>query len=180
MTYGSLYFPRRHDIQIIKKVDRVLWKKMAKLMTRYLKKYNLPPDTCPNLQLSRNRSAMRYLLGKRYQDKDMAENSWREMVMDQVLEYPVLHYELMKTLFNHNDLKCAHYFALKLDFPREEWPPNFVKYVDSLPPGSSPLDELENNNGPSNFLPVELRSDQIQLVCNATQFEEAASALEVG
>ncbi|XP_018494737.1 exonuclease mut-7 homolog [Galendromus occidentalis] len=168
---------QRHDITSIKKVDRALWKRIARLMIRYLKKYNLPPDTCPNLQLSRNRNALRYLLVRRYQEKDMAGNSWREMVMDQVLDYKVLHGELMRTLFNQNDHKSAYYFALKLEYPREEWPAKFVKYVDSLPPGSSPLEEPENNNGLTNCLSVELRSDQIQTICTASEFEAAAIEL---
>lgn len=89
VQYSVTYLDSRFDFSRLtlktdKKGDQHLWKMMSKLMTRLLKKYGLPADLCPRLQLSRNRITLRYMLHKKYRDRDVAESSWREMVYDQV------------------------------------------------------------------------------------------------
>lgn len=89
----------------------------------------------------------------------------------QVSNFRVLHTELMRELVNYDDLKTAHFFALKLGLPRNLYPGRLHEYVRSLPPGApSPLEENEsvNNNyrnndeRAGNYLQLTLGSDQVR------------------
>ncbi|OQR77649.1 putative exonuclease mut-7-like, partial [Tropilaelaps mercedesae] len=177
---------KKFGLKTDKKGDQHLWKMMSKLMTRLLKKYSLPADLCPRLQLSRNRITLRYMLHKKYRDRDVAESSWREMVYDQVSGFRALHSELMRELINYDDVRTAHYFAAKFRWPRHQWPVRLLEYVRSLPPGaSSPLDENDagNNNHKEHderagsYLQLNLRSDQINMVQTREAFQTAMELL---
>lgn len=46
---------------------------MTKLIARFAKLYNLPPEMCPNLNRRRNEGALQFLIHKRYDDGSLSK-----------------------------------------------------------------------------------------------------------
>lgn len=46
---------------------------MTKLIARFVKLYNLPPEMCPNLNRKRNEGALQFLIHKRYDDGSLSK-----------------------------------------------------------------------------------------------------------
>lgn len=97
-------------------------KTVSKLEARLLKLYNLPMDTCPNLSEIRSEGALKYVLYKRYIEKNLNEANWSDLVLETVGENKRLHSELLVHLCSYNDMDEAFKWAEILSVNKLHWP----------------------------------------------------------
>ncbi|KAI4495687.1 hypothetical protein M0802_008522 [Mischocyttarus mexicanus] len=71
---------------------------LSKLIARFVKIYNISPKWCPNLIRRQNEGALQFLIHKRFNDKSLNTESWREMIKEAVGNDKVLQLECVKLL----------------------------------------------------------------------------------
>lgn len=55
------------------KLEKLQYKPICKLLTRFLKIYNLPPNCCSNLTQKRREGALQFVIRKRYKFNEIGE-----------------------------------------------------------------------------------------------------------
>lgn len=163
---------KRLNVKMISK-DKIHPKTLAKVISRLLKYYNLPPDTCPHVHYSRCKSALKYLIHKRYNEGDYSEASWQEMVCEAVGTNTRLQREFLNELLWMHDYPDALKFAMKFGLPDEQWPRHLRSFRSNC--GEKRVQELLTvwnlsceQDDPSKYLPFTLDLlEDVQMVDNA-------------
>ncbi|XP_011495833.1 PREDICTED: exonuclease mut-7 homolog [Ceratosolen solmsi marchali] len=163
-----------HKIPDVKMIT-LQHKPIAKTLARLVKFYNLPPETCPNLQMKRGQGALRFLIYKRYVDGSLSVDSWREMVKEAIGNDPLLQVEIVVFLVNANDCMEALYFAHIYNVPRNKWPSSLKRYSNSLShPDCNPHDttnnEISNEPKKSSFYTLNLPRTCIHIISDTESF----------
>ncbi|XP_047368203.1 exonuclease mut-7 homolog isoform X3 [Vespa velutina] len=104
------------------KIGTIQIRPMTKLIARFAKLYNLPPELCPNLNRRRNEGALQFLIHKRYGDGSLNTESWREMIREAVGHDTQLQLETVKSLSMVGETKEGLYWAKTFNIPKEQWP----------------------------------------------------------
>lgn len=163
--------------------DKFHPKTLAKVISRLLKQYNLPVELCPNVQYSRSKSAMKYLIHKKYNENDYSEASWREMICEAVGPNCSLQKELINDLMWMNDYENALSFALKLGLPEHHWPNYLRDYKERC--GVRKVQELmrswninEDQDDPSKFLSLRIDLSDVHMVDTPDGFARCIEVLK--
>ncbi|XP_029849954.2 exonuclease mut-7 homolog isoform X2 [Ixodes scapularis] len=163
--------------------DKFHPKTLAKVISRLLKQYNLPVELCPNVQYSRSKSAMKYLIHKKYNENDYSEASWREMICEAVGPNCSLQKELINDLMWMNDYENALSFALKLGLPEHHWPNYLRDYKERC--GVRKVQELmrswninEDQDDPSKFLSLRIDLSDVHMVDTPDGFAHCIEVLK--
>lgn len=106
------------------KTAKLHYKPLGKLIARLTKQYNLPPESCPNLNRKRSAGALQFLIHKRYIENGLGHESWREMVREAVGDNEDLHLELVQSVNNSGDPQEALYWANAYGIPKHKQPYN--------------------------------------------------------
>ncbi|XP_017762785.1 PREDICTED: exonuclease mut-7 homolog isoform X2 [Eufriesea mexicana] len=154
-------------------------KPMTKLIARFIKLYNLPPEFCPNLNKKRCEGALRFLIHKRYVEHSLSTASWRELVQDTVGDDEALQLAMIRMLINDKDANEALYWAKRFNIPKKNWPWS-ISYEEELNEceginegaSTSKMNDWEIDNGPINYYELKLSRDSIKVVNNPCSFEE--------
>lgn len=99
-------------------------KHLCKRLSSLLTAYGIPQETCPNLLEIRGRSALNFIMYKRYSEKSITPLSWEEMTMALLRDSPNLHKKLIRKLVAVGDFNTAVKMASKLNIPAHELPPD--------------------------------------------------------
>lgn len=121
-----------HDV----KTEKLYPKPLSKLVARLTKAYNLPPESCPNLNQKRNEGALQFLIHKRYIENSLGPESWREMAREAVGNNRDLQLELVMSVNSYGDPHEALYWASTYGIPKRERPYN-VRMLEEEDPGIS-------------------------------------------
>ncbi|XP_021932280.1 exonuclease mut-7 homolog isoform X2 [Zootermopsis nevadensis] len=113
------------------KEDKLHQKPLSKLVARLTKAYNLPPETCPNLNQKRNEGALQFLIHKRYIENTLGRESWREMVREAVGNNRDLQLELIACVNNCGDPHEALYWANTYGIPKHKQPYNVQRLQEA-------------------------------------------------
>ncbi|XP_039287135.1 exonuclease mut-7 homolog [Nilaparvata lugens] len=112
------------------KYEKLHYKPLSKFMVRLMKKYNLPSTCCPNLTNKKSRGALQFIITRKYRDKSIGNESWREMILETVGNDKELHIELIQSLCTVDDLKEAMHWAQYFSIPFEELPDYLKRSID--------------------------------------------------
>uniref|UniRef100_A0A1B6IFJ8 3'-5' exonuclease domain-containing protein n=1 Tax=Homalodisca liturata TaxID=320908 RepID=A0A1B6IFJ8_9HEMI len=119
---------RRLNVPELKR-EKLQYKPMSKLLTRFLKIYNLPPSSCPNLTQKRREGALQFVIRKHYKYNEIDGECWREMATEAASGDPFLEEELVQLVNLHGDIVEAAYFAEKFRIPFNKLPYNVATYL---------------------------------------------------
>lgn len=163
---------KRLNVKMISK-DKIHPKTLAKVISRLLKQYNLPADTCPHVHYNRCKSALKYLIHKRYNEGDYSEASWKEMVCEAVGTNTTLQQDFLNELLWMNDYDNALRFAMKFGLPDQQWPRCLRSFRAQC--GQQRVQELLRSwnlscdqDDPTKYLPFTLDLlEDVQMVDNA-------------
>lgn len=152
--------------------DKIHPKTLAKVISRLLKQYGLPVELCPHVHYSRSKSALKYLIYKRYNEGDFSEASWREMICEAVGTNPTLQHDLLNELLWVDDYENALSFAIKLGLPDHQWPRSLRTFrVQCGPHKVQELLKSWNLNydkdDPSKYLPLRIDLCDVHMVDTA-------------
>ncbi|KAF4524851.1 hypothetical protein B566_EDAN014702, partial [Ephemera danica] len=93
------------------KYEKLQMKPLRKLLTRLIKKFGISNDLCPNLSQKQRAGGLKYLFYKRFVDKTIGEESWREMAHEAVENSPDLQLELIQKVASYGCIPEAVYWA---------------------------------------------------------------------
>ena len=110
------------DVPDVKKERFINHKALGRLVAKLAKTFNLPADATPHLNQKRSAGALNYLFGKRFFEKTLSIESWREMAYDAVKDNDTLQADLVLNLTSYNEIQEALYWAIKFDVPQQKWP----------------------------------------------------------
>ncbi|XP_076762319.1 exonuclease mut-7 homolog isoform X1 [Xylocopa sonorina] len=159
------------------KIHTMQTKPLKKLIARFVKLYNIPPECCPNLNKIRCEGALHFLIHKRYVDCSLSAASWREMVEEAVGNDKTLQLDMIRMLVNAKDATEALYWARKFDIPKDQWP-WAVTYEEERLEGinkgasTSKMNDWEENEEFMNYHELKLSRQCIKVVNNSHSFEE--------
>uniref|UniRef100_A0A224Z4S8 Protein containing DNA pol A exo1 domain n=1 Tax=Rhipicephalus zambeziensis TaxID=60191 RepID=A0A224Z4S8_9ACAR len=152
--------------------DKIHPKTLAKVISRLLKQYGLPVELCPHVHYSRSKSALKYLIYKRYNEGDFSEASWREMICEAVGTNPTLQHDLLNELLWVDDYESALSFAIKLGMPDHQWPRSLRTFRVQC--GQQKVQELlkswnlnYDKDDPSKYLPLRIDLCDVHMVDTA-------------
>ncbi|XP_075550708.1 exonuclease mut-7 homolog isoform X1 [Dermacentor variabilis] len=163
--------------------DKIHPKTLAKVISRLLKLYNLPVELCPHVHYSRSKSALKYLIYKRYHEGDFSEASWREMICEAVGSNPTLQQDLLNELMWVKDYENALSFALKLGVPDHHWP----RYLRTfrVQCGQQKVQELLKSwnlncdkDDPSKYLPLRIDLCDVHMVDTADALDSCIEVIK--
>ncbi|XP_035736310.1 exonuclease mut-7 homolog isoform X1 [Vespa mandarinia] len=160
------------------KIGTIQIRPMTKLIARFAKLYNLPPELCPNLNRRRNEGALQFLIHKRYGDGSLNTESWREMIREAVGHDIQLQLETVKSLSMVGETKEGLYWAKTFNIPKEQWPWAISfqaeQYSDEINVGASTSKEENWNHEDSSicYHTLKLPRDTIKLIDSPRLFEE--------
>ncbi|XP_033311571.1 exonuclease mut-7 homolog isoform X2 [Bombus bifarius] len=168
----------KHNIPDVK-MATTNTKPMTKLIARFIKVYNLPPELCSNLNKKRCEGGLQFLMYKRYVESSLSTASWREMVEDAVGNDHTLQLATIKMIMNAKDAAEALYWAKKFNVPREKWPWALIyeeeqNECESINegPSTSKMNDLNIDNDPMNYHELKLSRDSIKVVNDLCSFAE--------
>lgn len=121
------------------------FRSIKKLATRLMKRFNIPPEQCPNIVQMKSFGALKYLLYKKYVEREMDEENWDDMVQSAVGDDASIQSELITLLTCYNDTLCAARYAVFYNIPMHELPPE-VKDVILDPNSCLNMDSSATNN----------------------------------
>uniref|UniRef100_A0A1B6BZI7 3'-5' exonuclease domain-containing protein n=2 Tax=Clastoptera arizonana TaxID=38151 RepID=A0A1B6BZI7_9HEMI len=98
------------------------YKPLSSLITRFSKMYNLSGSCCPALTKKKRMGSLNFIINKRYRDKSIGIECFREMVIEAVGSAKEVQLELVILLNSYTEVNEALYWALKFNLPNEELP----------------------------------------------------------
>lgn len=102
------------------KLNKIHGKPLTKLITRLAKKYNATHDCIPNVIRMKNYGALQYIMHKKFNEKSLSNESWREMIKDTIAHDAIdLQYELISAC-SYNECTDAIYWAKYFHFPNDK------------------------------------------------------------
>ncbi|XP_063235930.1 exonuclease mut-7 homolog [Bacillus rossius redtenbacheri] len=113
--------------------EKLYHKPLSKLVARFVKVFKMPAHMCPNLHQKKTEGAIGFLLYKRYYDKSLNLDSWREMVMEAVGRDPHLRADLVERVCSFGDFKEALHWANEFGIPESSWPGSLSASVSECP-----------------------------------------------
>ncbi|XP_034232755.1 exonuclease mut-7 homolog [Thrips palmi] len=163
------------------KLDRFTnYKPLGKLVAKLVKTFNLPSDCTPNLNQKRSAGALNFIFGKRFYDKTLSLDSWKEMAYDAVKDSKDLQIELVVMLNNYNEVEEAFYWAMEFNIPQHKWPYNVKEHLKQNPfarhefprPNSPEEQQQEDWNDSNQFHSLSLPDSAIVMVDSEESLRE--------
>ncbi|XP_035246857.1 exonuclease mut-7 homolog isoform X1 [Anguilla anguilla] len=114
--------------------ERFQPKILSKQVFRLMERLNIDPALCPNSVTKRKLDSLRFLMYKRFVEKGMSEENWRDHIQAAVADSPELQVHLVELLVRHSGLSVAAQWSLLYGVPRERLPLGVWDTQQSLPP----------------------------------------------
>ncbi|KAK1155843.1 hypothetical protein AOXY_G26689, partial [Acipenser oxyrinchus oxyrinchus] len=108
--------------QFHQKSGRLAPKVLSKQVFRLMQLYGVDPALCPNVVTQRRLASLKFLMYKRFVEKNMSEENWADHVQATVGESVDLQVELIFMLVKHSGLDCAARWALRYRVPKDRLP----------------------------------------------------------
>ncbi|XP_071622169.1 exonuclease mut-7 homolog isoform X1 [Heliangelus exortis] len=114
------------------KPDKLNRKMLSKLVLRLLGLFHVDPALCPNAINQRHLRTLNYLFYKRFVEKTMTQENWRDHIQSTVGENRWLQGHLIQLLIKYCDLPTAARWAQCCDVPKEMLPREVADELQKL------------------------------------------------
>ncbi|KAJ8286604.1 hypothetical protein GJAV_G00041050 [Gymnothorax javanicus] len=114
--------------------ERIQPKMLSKQVFRLMERFGIEPALCPNSVTKRKLDTLKFLMYKRFVEKGMSEENWRDHIQATVGDSPELQVHLVELLVKHSGLHAAAQWSLLYEVPRERLPMGVWDTQQSLPP----------------------------------------------
>ncbi|XP_055389806.1 exonuclease mut-7 homolog [Condylostylus longicornis] len=102
--------------------EKLQSKPLTKLIVRLAKKYNIPQESVPNVNRQKNYGCLQYLIHKRYIEKGMSNDAWRELVTELLANSKDLELDLIYAIWFNGDTKETLYWLKVFRIPIDRLP----------------------------------------------------------
>uniref|UniRef100_A0A8C8HGS8 3'-5' exonuclease domain-containing protein n=1 Tax=Oncorhynchus tshawytscha TaxID=74940 RepID=A0A8C8HGS8_ONCTS len=113
--------------------DQIQPKMLSKQVFRLMEKFNIDPGLCPNSVYKRKSDSMRFLMYKRFVEKGMSEENWRDHVQSTVADDPELQIQLVELMVKYGGMVNAAQWSLHYGLPKDRLPFGVWDTQESLP-----------------------------------------------
>lgn len=112
--------------------DRKLKNKtLVKLGERFVKMFHLKAENFPNIYKEKNLNGLRYLLQKKYSDKQPLNQKWDNLIETALGDNVWLQHKLIESLVSYNDVEEAARWAMFYRLPQSSLPSSVKRALDS-------------------------------------------------
>ncbi|XP_046394655.1 exonuclease mut-7 homolog isoform X2 [Ischnura elegans] len=132
-------------------------KSLSKLIARYAKVYNISLDLCPNYSFVQKKKALSFMIAKRFIDKSLEGESWKEMIIDHIKDCPELQHKLVDYLIDYSEPEEAYSWFIHFNLDMEKLPKDLLNFCQD---GDQQLTKEEEDQ--SNFTAEENWDDDPQ------------------
>ncbi|KAJ8339012.1 hypothetical protein SKAU_G00357980 [Synaphobranchus kaupii] len=115
-------------------VERIQPKMLSKQVFRLMEHFNIDPALCPNSVTKRKLDSLRFLMYKRFVEKGMSDENWRDHIQATVADSLELQVNLVELLVRYSGLHTAAQWSLLYSVPRERLPLGVWDTQQGLPP----------------------------------------------
>lgn len=110
------------------KMEKLHSKPLTKLIVRLTKKYGITSESIPNVTHSKSYGYLQYLVHKKYVERCISNDAWRELVREFV-NTQGLKSELISSICQHTDAEEAFFWCKYFKIPYEEMPTQVQAYI---------------------------------------------------
>lgn len=105
-----------HRCEKIKTVrlEKLSRRNLSKLVTRLAKAYQIEAQVCPNVDNEKYLKNMRYLMYRRYNEKSLSVEPWRDLIEECLIQADYLTDKFMEMLADYQDYTEAAFWVNKL------------------------------------------------------------------
>ncbi|XP_046901753.1 exonuclease mut-7 homolog isoform X1 [Hypomesus transpacificus] len=114
-------------------MDQIQAKLLSKQVFRLMDKFSIDPGLCPNSVYKRKLDSLRFLMYKRFVEKGMSDENWKDHVQSTVAGCPELQVHLVELVLKHSGLQSAAQWSLQYGVPRDRLPFGVWDTQQSLP-----------------------------------------------
>ncbi|KAJ8260556.1 hypothetical protein COCON_G00162790 [Conger conger] len=102
--------------------ERIHPKMLSKQVFRLMERFNINPALCPNSVTKRKLDSLRFLMYKRFVEKGMSEENWRDHIQAAVADSPELQVHLVELLVKYSGLQDAAQWSRRYGVPKDQLP----------------------------------------------------------
>ncbi|XP_059214379.1 exonuclease mut-7 homolog [Centropristis striata] len=147
-------------------------KMLTKHVFRLMEKFNMDQGLCPNALHKRRLDSLRFLMYKRFVEKNMTEENWSDHVQYVVADDLELQIQLVEMLVKYCGLQKSSQWSLRYNIPRNRLPCGVWETQQSLPPhlqqigcGSAQTEEwMPSQSHCKKFYQVPITKDKVHFV----------------
>ncbi|KAI5620093.1 exonuclease mut-7-like, partial [Silurus asotus] len=159
--------------------DQIQPKLLIRHVFRLMEKFSIDPGVCVNAVYKRKLDSLRFLMYKRFGEKNMTEENWRDHVQVTVKGSVDLQVVLVELLVKYSGLKAAAQWAKHFSVPRDRLPTGVWDTMETLLPSQleindvcSPLDQwITPPSHQLQFYQLPLKEQQVIIVENLEQLQ---------
>ncbi|XP_029548132.1 exonuclease mut-7 homolog isoform X1 [Salmo trutta] len=158
--------------------DQIQPKMLSKQVFRLMEKFNIDPGLCPNSVYKRKSDSMRFLMYKRFVEKGMSEENWRDHVQSTVADDPELQIQLVELMVKYGGMVNAAQWSLHYGLPKDRLPFGVWDTQESLPPS---LREVSKGCNAESWDPSQAHRDrfyQLPITRDHVHFLETLEGLQ--
>ncbi|XP_035638942.1 exonuclease mut-7 homolog isoform X2 [Oncorhynchus keta] len=158
--------------------DQIQPKMLSKQVFRLMEKFNIDPGLCPNSVYKRKSDSMRFLMYKRFVEKGMSEENWRDHVQSTVADDPELQIQLVELMVKYGGMVNAAQWSLHYGLPKDRLPFGVWDTQESLPPS---LREVSKGCNAESWDPSQAHRDrfyQLPITRDHVHFLETVEGLQ--
>lgn len=122
--------------------DLIQSKMLVRHVFRLMEKFNIDPGLCVNAVYKRKLDSLRFLMYKRFGEKNMSEENWRDHVQVTVEGSVDLQVVLVELLVKHCGLKVAAQWAKHYRVPRDRLPMGVWDTMERLSSSQLAINEV--------------------------------------
>lgn len=109
-------------------------KMLTKQVFRLMEKFNIDQGLCPSALQKRRLDSLRFLMYKKFVEKNMTEENWSDHVQYVVADDLELQIQLVEMLVKYCGLQKASQWSLRYNIPKNRLPYGVWETQQSLPP----------------------------------------------
>ncbi|XP_027018201.1 exonuclease mut-7 homolog [Tachysurus fulvidraco] len=159
--------------------DQIQPKLLVKHVFRLMEKFSIDPGLCVNAVYKRKLDSLRFLMYKRFGEKNMSEENWRDHVQVTVEGSVDLQVVLVERLVKYCGLKAAAQWAKHYSVPRDRLPFGVWDTMETLSSSQLEINEVSSSldlwlTPPSHqlqFYQLPLDRQQVHMVETTEQLE---------
>ncbi|XP_034168728.2 exonuclease mut-7 homolog [Pangasianodon hypophthalmus] len=122
--------------------DQIQPKLLIRHVFRLMEKFSIDPGLCVNAVYKRKLDSLRFLMYKRFGEKNMTEENWRDHVQVTVEGSVDLQVVLVELLVKHSGLKAAAQWAKHYSVPRDRLPIGVWDTMETLSSSQLEINEV--------------------------------------
>ncbi|XP_062870052.1 exonuclease mut-7 homolog [Trichomycterus rosablanca] len=166
------------------RTDQIQPKLLIRQVFRLMERFNIDPGLCVNSVHKRKLDSLRFLMYKRFGEKSMTEENWRDHVQVTVEGDVELQVVLVEQLVKHCGVKAAAQWAKRFGVPRDRLPFGVLDTMETLSLSQLELNDVDSlmeswvpPSHQQHFYQLPLTKDKVHFLQNLEELQHCREAV---